>query len=294
MTALHPAAREAAEVLPLREPDTRALRTLIGLDPVVNAVAAARLEHAGHAGSPRIGGDLLGVYADSARRQLAGAVFHGGNLVPIGGGAPTWSRLAEVLADGPRHCSSVVGPLDAVSRIWPSLEPSWGAPRTIRARQPLLMTDGLAPVLPDRRVRMARMDEFEAYLPAAAAMFGEELGVPPYEADDRSGQVAYRTRVAGLVSAGRSLVRTDDEGRVEFKAEFGAVTRHTVQVQGVWVRPDLRGQGIGTGAMAAVIAYGLRLAPTVSLYVNHFNAPALAMYHRLGMRQIATLATVLL
>ena len=51
---------------------------------------------------------------------------------------------------------------------------------------------------------------------------------------------------------------------------------------------------IGACALTLVIAYGLRLAPTVSLYVNHFNAPALAMYHRLGMRQIATLATVLL
>jgi predicted GNAT family acetyltransferase len=64
-------------------------------------------------------------------------------------------------------------------------------------------------------------------------------------------------------------------------------------VQGVWVRPDMRGRGVGTAAMAAVIDYALQLAPRVSLYVNDFNYPARRLYERLGMRQIGTLSTVL-
>ena len=71
------------------------------------------------------------------------------------------------------------------------------------------------------------------------------------------------------------------------------ITARTCQVQGVWVRPELRGQGLGTTALAAVFAQALRLAPTVSLYVNDYNAPARAVYERLGMRQVASLSTVL-
>ena len=57
--------------------------------------------------------------------------------------------------------------------------------------------------------------------------------------------------------------------------------------------PDLRGLGVGTGAVASVIEYALRIAPTVSLYVNDFNVSARRVYDRLGMRQVATVATVL-
>ena len=59
------------------------------------------------------------------------------------------------------------------------------------------------------------------------------------------------------------------------------------------MRPDMRGRGVGTGAMAAVIDYALQLAPRVSLYVNDFNYPARRLYERLGMRRIGTLSTVL-
>jgi predicted GNAT family acetyltransferase len=62
----------------------------------------------------------------------------------------------------------------------------------------------------------------------------------------------------------------------------------------VWVRPDLRGRGIATAALATVFAHALALAPSVSLCVNDFNVAARRLYARLGMRQHATLSTVLL
>jgi predicted GNAT family acetyltransferase len=84
-------------------------------------------------------------------------------------------------------------------------------------------------------------------------------------------------------------------GRVVFKAELAVVTRHTAQVQGVWVAPEWRGRGIGTGAMAAVVRDALRrVAPSVSLYVNDYNTPARRVYERCGLRQTDTFATVLL
>ena len=93
---------------------------------------------------------------------------------------------------------------------------------------------------------------------------------------------------------GRAFAGYDFRGQVTFKAEIGAVSRHTCQIQGVWVRPDLRNRGLGTAGLATVMRHALELAPTVSLYVNDYNAAARRMYARLGMRQVGTLTTVLL
>jgi uncharacterized protein len=102
-----------------------------------------------------------------------------------------------------------------------------------------------------------------------------------------------RGRLAELIESGQAFVRFDRRGQVAFKAEIGAVSDLTCQIQGVWVRPDLRGRGMATAAVSAVVDHGLRLAPTVSLYVNDFNLPARAVYANLGMRQVATLSTVM-
>ena len=88
-------------------------------------------------------------------------------------------------------------------------------------------------------------------LPAAVAMFTEEVGVSPLRVDGGAG---YRARVAELVRAGQSLAWIED-GEVLFKAEIGAVSRAACQVQGVWVAPAYRGRGIGTAGTAAVVEY---------------------------------------
>ena len=84
------------------------------------------------------------------------------------------------------------------------------------------------------------------------------------------------------------------DGRVAFKAELAVVTKHTAQVQGVWVDPAYRGRGLAVTVMAAVVRDALRrVAPTVSLYVNDFNEPARRAYARTGFREVGTFATVL-
>lgn len=61
------------------------------------------------------------------------------------------------------------------------------------------------------------------------------------------------------------------------------------------MHPELRGRGLAAPAMAAVVEHILdHIAPVVTLYVNEFNAPALATYRRVGFVQTGTFATVLL
>jgi predicted GNAT family acetyltransferase len=284
-TAQSSGLRPGGGIRVLGEPDRSALDDLLRRDPFANAVVAARVEAVGSLDPMRLGGELLG--------QLAGldsACFWGGALLPIGGHADSWLAFARHLAQRPRLCASVIGRSETLEVMWPVLTRAWGAARIVRAAQPLLVSDAPAAVEPDPLVRPARLDEVDAYLPAAAAMFAEELETSAFR---NGGRAAYRARLETLIANRRAFVRFDADGQVVFKAEFAAVSSQTCQVQGVWVRPQLRGRGIGLAAMAAVIRFGLAQAPTVSLYVNDFNERARRLYARLGMRQDCVLSSIL-
>jgi uncharacterized protein len=65
------------------------------------------------------------------------------------------------------------------------------------------------------------------------------------------------------------------------------------QIQGVWVHPDRRGQGLAAAATAAVVVQLQRMGRIASLYVNAYNQPARAAYRRVGFTQVGSFATVL-
>lgn len=255
-------------------------------DPVTNVFVAARI----------LEGGLLsgnGVMLGGPQGEGSGLCWAGANVVPVQCDPETVGVFADAIHQWRRWVSSLFGPADSVLRLWELLEPRWGAAREVRSEQPVL-TMAESPLLNgveiDSRVRPAHADEVDIVLPAAAAMFTEEIGYPPYRGSSR----AYRSSVAQLVETGRTLVWVED-GEVLFKADLGSVALGVAQVQGVWLHPDLRGTGVAVPAMAAVVHHTLQyLAPTVTLYVNSFNAPALGTYRRVGFVRTGTFATVLL
>jgi predicted GNAT family acetyltransferase len=283
MTAVHTKARV------LIATDADAIRELVERDRTVNCVLESRLDSAPDLSPRGLGGFLWGA-DDGAGHPLRAAIFHGGNLLPVGEDLSALESIAEQLARTGRACSSIVGPVEAVRAIWPVLARRWGPARAVRHHQPFLVTSRVPDVGYDPAVRLVRTAETARFLPAAVAMFTEEIGVSPVGHD---AGVGYRVRVAELISSGRAFARFDRHGSVEFKAEIGALSAAGAQLQGVWVRPDLRGRGLGTAAMAAVLTHVLRLAPMATLYVNDYNEVARRMYDRLGMRQTHTLSTVL-
>lgn len=290
---LRPPRARAQQPEPLGDEDLPELVGMLDADPLANVVLAARLEHVGTLEPARLGGAVLGLR--DADGRLAAAVFCGGNLLPLGGSAADLRAIGAALATRRRSCSSIVGRSDAVGALWDVLEPSWGPVRLIRACQPLLLLDQSSPLMaavPSEApsVRIMTDADLDAYLPAALAMFREELDLPPLAPAMAE---EYRRRVAALIRRGRAYGVLDDHGQVIFKADIGSVSRHTCQVQGVWTRPDQRGKGIATAALGAVLRRGLELAPSVSLYVNDFNEPARRLYARLGMREVGAIRTIL-
>ena len=120
----------------------------------------------------------------------------------------------------------------------------------------------------DPRVRRVTLEHWDAYYEAAVKMYTEEIGVSPVQGNP----AGYRFYVRQLITSGRAFGLFDG-GRVLFKADLGSVAGTVCQVQGVWLDPELRGQGLAASAMAAVVRAGAPAAPTVSLYVNDYNHP---------------------
>jgi predicted GNAT family acetyltransferase len=266
--------------------DTAATLALLDRDPLANVFVASRVQAVGLSRS-RLGAEMWAHPSRGAPRALC---YAGANLVPVGADEEAVRSFAERARRHGRRCSSIVGVAGMVEPLWQLLEPAWGPAREVRRRQPLLSIRDQPRVRRLPGVRRVRPDEIDALLPASIAMFTEEVGVSPVAGD---GGASYRSRVGELVRHGRAFALFDG-GRVRFKAEVGAVSRRACQLQGVWVDPAERGQGLGAAGTAAVVAEALAtLAPVVTLYVNDFNAAARAAYRRVGFSEVGCFASVL-
>lgn len=137
--------------------------------------------------------------------------------------------------------------------------------------------------------RLATFADLGELLPAAAAMFTEEVGFDPIA---RYGE-GYAARLRTLIAGQRSAIVTDVNGRVIFKADAGIVNLDAAQVQGVWLHPDYRGYGLAKPFFAAAAQILQRYYPHLSLYVNDYNARALAMYRGTGWEQIGQFSTII-
>ncbi len=120
-------------------------------------------------------------------------------------------------------------------------------------------------------------------------MFTEEVGFDPIA---RYGE-GYAARLRTLIAGQRSAIVTDVNGRVIFKADAGIVNLDAAQVQGVWLHPDYRGYGLAKPFFTAAAQILQHRYPHLSLYVNDYNARALAMYRGTGWEQIGQFSTII-
>lgn len=252
-------------------------------DPLVAVPAAEKLAVAGALPGPE--GMLLTI--GGPERAL---LFVGTSVLPLRGGRDDLRTFGAAVAGLGVGTMSVHGRRDLVADLWETLAPAWGAPREYRDTQHLMAARGpVDPALTSEVVRPARLDEFEAVLPAAAAMYREELGADPFEV---GGGVPFRRRVARSLARRRTWVRMES-GRVVFKADIAAISARCAQIQGVWVHPDHRGRGLGTVGIATVCADLRSRGLTPSLVVNQSNVAAVRSYRRVGMVSVVPYATVL-
>jgi uncharacterized protein len=207
----------------------------------------------------------------------------GPNLVPATDDEAACEALAPA-ASGLYLARMVVGERATVEQLWSLIGDSYPAPREVRTRQYVYAVDADQLVHPPGDgpgvARLAARDDEDQVLLLSAAMYAEEMGENPLARDPDG----YRRRVRMLTARGWTYVY-DVGGELRFKMDVGCASNRTAQIQGVYVPPELRGRGVGTLAMAACCALAFERHPNLSLYVNDFNAPAIALYERIGFRR---------
>jgi uncharacterized protein len=269
------------DVRPLGRGDQAIALALLDRNPVRDVFIASRIIHDGALTS--LGpSPLWGAFDD--RQELRGLLHVGPNLVPAVDDEATCEVLAPA-AGGLYLARMVVGERASVEYLWSLIGSSYPDPREIRARQFVYVVE------PDKLVvgldgkgrgiaRLAVPADEERVLQLSAAMYTEEMGENPLARDPEG----YRRRVRMLTARGWTYVY-DVEGYLQFKMDVGCASDRTAQIQGVYVPPELRGRGVGRTAMTACCALAFDRHPSLSLYVNDFNVPAVALYERIGFRR---------
>ncbi|MBV8244326.1 MAG: GNAT family N-acetyltransferase [Candidatus Eremiobacteraeota bacterium] len=217
------------------------------------------------------------------------AVAHFGRQVAIAAAdAAAVPAFALVGRDHPGE-RMIVAPEPVAHGYWRAVKAWHRPPRIVRERQPLfvLQPQDLHVVRDGIEVRKARLAEQAVVARNSAEMIEHELGYDP-----RKNASDFEWNVRWMIERGRWWVGTRD-GSPVFFCHIGPYTEHTAQLQGVWVPPELRRQGIARRAFGQICETLLQTYPTLSLYVNDFNTGAIRLYEELGFERTGSFATYL-
>lgn len=227
----------------------------------------------------------------AARRdgEIEGVLYLGlqsGAVLPCGEARPAMERLARQayarLGALPRRFQ-VIGGRAAVAPFLETLAGHGVAPRLSRSQSYLAVRRGQLPA--DARcpeLRPARSEDYDEMFRTGAALRAEELDEDPRDVDG----MAYARRVEEECRDGHTWVLRERDGIV-FRASVSAVTADSAQVSGVYTAPARRNQGLARRGLGELCARLLERSTSACLFVNDFNAAALAVYRRLGFARLA-------
>jgi ribosomal protein S18 acetylase RimI-like enzyme len=220
--------------------------------------------------------------AVEGEQRLAALCYFGANVVPSGQGCEAFAGEAAL-----RATRMIIGEEDAVTDLWAAAQSVMPEPREDRPGQPVYSIEE-PPEGDLSGLRAATIEDLDLLLPACAATHREELGVDPLECDADS----FRRRTVSQIQEGRSWLWAQD-GTILFKAEASAWTPSAVQLQQVWVDPEVRKQGYATRGISDLCRLLLERTPSVCLFVRPENEPAIRLYEKIGMRRAGTYRSVL-
>jgi uncharacterized protein len=206
----------------------------------------------------------------------------GANVVPSG---PHSGAFAEEVSSS--RARMIIGEERAVTALWEAASRQLAPPREDRPGQPVFAIDQ-APDSGGSALREATPGDLELLLPACAATHEGEIGIDPLRIDAEG----FRRRTRQQIGDGRSWVWLEN-GRILFNAEASAWTPHAVQLQQVWVDPEVRNEGYGTRGLADLIRLLLERVPRVCLFVRADNPAAIRLYERVGMERVGSYRSLL-
>jgi hypothetical protein len=225
----------------------------------------------------------LGRFEAVAGDESLTALCHiGANVVPSGEDCSVFARAAS--RGKPRM---IIGDERAVGELWDVARHRMPRPRADRPGQPVYVIEQ-PPEAGETGLREATLSDLDLLVPACARTHLEEIGVNPLRRDPEG----FRWRTRAQVEEGRSWLWHED-GTILFKAEASAWTPAAVQIQQVWVDPEVRNRGNAQRGMCDLVRLLLERVPRVCLFVRSENASAIRVYEAIGMLETNTYRSLL-
>ncbi|MBV8149083.1 MAG: GNAT family N-acetyltransferase [Candidatus Eremiobacteraeota bacterium] len=219
--------------------------------------------------------------------RVCGAIYFGRQLSL----ACDEIALEPIAREARRHRGErmIIGERRTVRTFWELIREWHQPPRLLRDRQLVMILDRkrLRPYERTVPVRHARGDEWQAVATSSALLIEQELSYDP-----RRAGADFTENVRGMIERKLWWVGECD-ARLCFFCNIGPWCERTAQLQGIWTPPDLRRLGLAASAFGGICDRLLDTSPTLSLYVNDFNEPAIALYQRTGFEHVANFQTLL-
>lgn len=284
--ALHPDAG-ALSVQRLGPPDLVELFGYLDRDPVLNVyMLALTLRDA-------LARPQEEVWAARRGEELTAVVHLGGPsgaVLPVGDDPLALDLLAEETlrrrALMPRRIQ-VVGTRAAVDPFVRRFADAGIHPRLHRMQVYMALEPArLTPFERLPELRVATASDYDVLYESGAELRAEEL-----EEDPREGDASGYARRVGEEARDGSTWLWMAGGALRFRASVSALTADAAQIAGVYTPQPLRNRGFARRALSELCVRLTGRTRGVCLFVNDFNAPALALYKRMGFTAMADWAS---
>jgi len=265
----------------LSEDDVKGALEFLQRDPLINVYLISRLiEERSLAATQivvvRFNGAIVLVVSLATNIVLAGDPSISGDLTET-----AVMLIADRILTRMLPVRAIISPSHLVEALWNQLRVRLDPPTVVRLNQPIYAIRRRFDYPDLGEARYSTLRDLDQLVPACAAMHREEVGIDPMERD----AAGYRERIRELIEKKRSVVRVADN-RIVSKCEYSAVTNDAVQLMGVWTDPRHRRHGLSRELLREVCGHLFRRGKIVTLFVNDFNQPAIALYESLGFQRI--------
>ncbi|MEM1024980.1 MAG: GNAT family N-acetyltransferase [Myxococcota bacterium] len=213
------------------------------------------------------------------QRRVQGLVYVSDNgiVLPVLRSRSALDALVELGARNPQVIRVVVGERSTVDHLLRAWVPRGFRPRLHRDQLAYVVgEDGFSPH-GNVELRPAEPEDLDALVEASAEMAREEAGDDPQARNPG----LFRSRIKKRIERGRDFVLMTSQG-LSFKSNVAALSSFGGQVEGIFVPPAHRQQGLGLKGTSWVTRWILDRAPRACLLVNEDNQGAKRLYLRLG------------
>ena len=163
----------------------------------------------------------------------------------------------------------MMGEQELIERFWKHYATN-GQPSSRVCREILFELNQQTAVGAAMDLRLAAVSDLDLVVPVHAAMAWEESGVNPLQVDPDG----FRQRCRRRIEERRTWVLVDDNQLI-FKADVISDTCEVIYLEGIYVHPEHRCQGIGSKCLAQLNRTLLRRTKSISLLVNQERRKAL-------------------